>query len=43
MSGGGAEARNATLAEMVGEARYVYPRDNNGEHSSRYGGGDGYG
>ena len=40
VSGGGAEARNETLAEMVGAFHYIYPRDRSGACRSGYGGGD---
>ena len=43
MSGGGADARDAALAEMVGSARYIYTRYKSGARGSRYGGGDGVG
>ena len=43
MSGRGAEAGNATLAEMVGAAHSVNPRDKSGACRSGDGGGDGDG
>ena len=43
MSGDGAEARNETLAEMVGSSHSEYPRDKSGAHRIQYGGGDRYG
>ena len=43
VSGSGSEARNATLAELLGAARSEYPRDKSGACSSGDGGGDGDG
>ena len=40
MSGGGAEAGDAALEEIVGVDRYIYPRDKSGAHGIGYGGGD---
>ena len=42
MSGGGVEAGDTALAEMVGAARSIYPRDKSGACRSGYGGIDGY-
>ena len=40
VSGGGAEAGGAALAEMVGAARSTYPRDKSGARGRGYGGRD---
>ena len=43
VSGGGAEARDAALAEMMGAARSIYPRDKISTSDIGYGGRDGDG